>query len=130
MQSNKKSAHPPSNESRELEYQLSLVPYLMERLKKFEQQAAGILSDNLELSQEILFSMDTILSVHAWMDSPEMRIKIEEAVLRVLPQVQSLRSWLASYLDFIHEMQAVLHRTDEKIFTFMTVVGALGKYST
>ncbi|KER28688.1 hypothetical protein T265_13537, partial [Opisthorchis viverrini] len=130
MESDKNFCHISSNESRELAYQLSLVPYLMERLKKFEQQAAGILSDNLELSQEILFSMDTILSVHAWMDSLEMRKNIEEAVLRVLPQVQSLRSWLASYLDFIHEMQAVLHRTDEKIFTFMTVVGALGKYCT
>ncbi|KAF6774846.1 hypothetical protein AHF37_06204 [Paragonimus kellicotti] len=113
-------------EQKEVLYQLSLIPYILTNLRKFESQAAEMLTDHCVLPQELGTSIDTILTIPSWFYSGEpVREKIRAAVLLMVPQMQQLSRWLESYSDHIQQMLTTLHRTDEKIRTFMMAVGVL-----
>ncbi|KAF8571960.1 hypothetical protein P879_02200 [Paragonimus westermani] len=113
-------------EQKELLYQLSLIPYVLTNLRKFESQVAEMLTNHCVLPQELSTSMNTILTIPSWFYSDEpIREKIRDTVLLMVSQMQQLSGWLESYSDHIQQMLTTLHRMDEKIRTFMMVVGVL-----
>ncbi|VDP18523.1 unnamed protein product [Echinostoma caproni] len=120
---------PNPNDHKELAYQLSLVPYVLNGLKKFETQSVEMLTDHGVLAHELTKSMDCILTLPSWLHSHRMRAKIQDAIETVQPQMRQLAQWLKVHVDQIQEMQIALERTDEKIHTFLTTVGLLGEPS-
>ncbi|CAL8076207.1 unnamed protein product [Calicophoron daubneyi] len=114
-------------EQAQLATHLKHLPQIMDGLKKFGDRMVDILGDHGALSQELLASMELVLTLPSWLHSYESRFEIQKAIVQVQPEVQKLSKLLESYIQHLQQVQANLNRTDEKIQTFTSAVGTLAR---